>query len=123
MILVDTSALVRSLTGPRDTLPKLEELVVAGERLRLSSHVLYEWRRGPRTPSQLAYQEELFPSEEALPFDAQAALRAADLFGALGRPRRRQIDLAIAAVALCAGAQLWTLNAEDFADVPDLVLI
>lgn len=123
MILVDTSALVRSLTGPRDALPRLEELITAGERLRLTSLALYEWRRGPRTPEELAYQEELFPSEEALPFDSAAALRAADLFRALGRPRRRQFDLAIAATALTTGARLWTLNVEDFADIPELVLV
>lgn len=123
MILVDTSALVRSLTGARDALPRLEELITAGERLRLASLVLYEWRRGPRTPDELAYQEDLFPSDEALPFDSAAALRAADLFRALGRPRQRQIDLAIAATALTAGGQLWTLNADDFADVPELILV
>jgi predicted nucleic acid-binding protein len=123
VILVDTSALVRSLTGPRDALPRLEELVTAGERLRLSSLALYEWRRGPRTPEELAYQEELLPSGEALPFDSAAALRAADLFRTLGRPRRRQIDLAIAATAMTAGARLWTLDAEDFVDIPELFLV
>lgn len=97
--------------------------MTTGERLRLVSLVLYEWRRGPRTPEELAYQEDLFPSEDALPFDSAAAIYAADLFRALGNPRRRQIDLAIAATALTAGAQLWTFNAEDFADVPDLSLV
>ncbi len=122
MILVDTSALIRSLTGSRDALDRMEELVGAGERLRLSTLVLYEWRRGPRTPEELAYQEELLPSAEALPFDASAALLAADLFQALGSPRRRQIDIAIAATTLSAGAQLWTLNVDDFRDIPELDL-
>jgi len=29
----------------------------------------------------------------------------------------------IAATALTAGARLWTLNVEDFADVPELILV
>ena len=123
MIVVDTSALVLSLSGERRQLPKLEDLVTSGERLRLSSLVLYEWLRGPRVPAELAYQEELFPSEEALPFDSATARLAADLYRQLGRPRRRQIDLGIAATALVSNALLWTVNPDDFADVPELELI
>jgi predicted nucleic acid-binding protein len=32
------------------------------------------------------------------------------------------VDLAIAASALTHGARLWTLNAADFRDIPDLEL-
>jgi len=39
------------------------------------------------------------------------------------RPRGREIDLAIASVALTDGAALWTLNRQDFSDNPDLRLI
>jgi predicted nucleic acid-binding protein len=38
------------------------------------------------------------------------------------RARQRQADLAIAACAIEARAALWTLNPEDFKDVPALVL-
>ncbi len=123
MILLDTSAVVLSLTGRRPALARLEELVTAGERLALPALVLYEWLRGPRTALELAVQEELFPSEEAVPFDHRAAALAADLYVRLGRPRRRQIDLAIAATTVAAGARLWTLNPADFADVPGLALL
>lgn len=95
----------------------------AGERIRLPTLVLYEWRRGPRTPEQLALQEDLFPSSGALAFDSEAAIIAADLFVQLGKPRRRQADLAIAATALASGASLWTLNERDFQDVPGIELV
>ncbi len=85
--------------------------------------VLYEWWRGPRTPSELAVQEDLFPSEDCFPFDHHAAQVAADLYRRLERPRSRQFDLAIAATALTVGGRLWTLNPSDFADVPSLELI
>jgi predicted nucleic acid-binding protein len=37
--------------------------------------------------------------------------------------RRTMLNLAIAAVALVDGAALWTLNRQDFSDIPDLRLI
>jgi predicted nucleic acid-binding protein len=52
----------------------------------------------------------------------QAAL-AATLYESVRRPQGREIDLAIAAVALTDGAALWTLNRHDFSDIPDLRLI
>jgi predicted nucleic acid-binding protein len=44
------------------------------------------------------------------------------LYARLGRARGREIDLAIAACALAHGASLWTLNENDFTDIPDLIL-
>jgi tRNA(fMet)-specific endonuclease VapC len=123
LILLDTSALVRSLAGGRSALERMEALVDRGERLRISALVLYEWRRGPRLPEELAAQEALVPSEQVLEFDGDAALLAADLYRTLGRPRRRATDLAIAATALRHEATLWTFNPRDFSDVPGLRLL
>ncbi len=120
MILLDTSALVLSLTADRPEAPTLRAFIERGERLVLPALVLYEWWRGPRNTSELAVQEDLFPSEESVPFDHQAAQVAAELYGRLGRPRARQIDLAIAATAITVGGRLWTLNRSDFEDVPGL---
>jgi predicted nucleic acid-binding protein len=120
---VDTSALVDALTGPRRSLEPLIALAGEGHRLSVSAIVLYEWLRGPRTRAELAVQEDLFPRDRAVPFAAAQAAIAARLYGAVGRPRGREIDLAIAACALHDGATLWTLDPADFRDVPGLALI
>lgn len=123
MILLDTSALVRSLTADRTAAPMLRALIARSERLGLPAIVLFEWWRGPRTASELAVQEELFPSEDSVPFDHRAAAIAAELYLRLNRPRARQFDLAIAATTLSIGGRLWTLNPSDFEDVPGLELV
>jgi predicted nucleic acid-binding protein len=120
---LDTSALIDALTGPRRSLPVLIALAEEGHRLALSSIVLYEWLRGPRTPAELAVQEDLFPGARAVPFGPAHAVISARLYATVKRPRGREIDLAIAACALEDGAALWTLNAADFRDIPSLRLI
>lgn len=120
---VDTSALVDALTGPRRSLDVLIGLAEEGHRLSVSAIVLYEWLRGPRTRHELAVQEDLFPRERAVPFGAEQAVIAARLYGAVSRPRGREIDLAVAACALHDGATLWTLNCADFRDLPGLSLV
>lgn len=123
MIVIDTSALVDSLTGPRRSAHRLRSLIESGERVVLPALALYEWQRGPRLDQELAAQEALFPSESALPFGPVEAARASDLYRHVPRARGREIDLAIAAHALTEGAALWTLNERDFADVPGLELV
>ena len=93
-----------------------------GERILLSTVVLYEWLRGPRQKQELAAQEALFPSASAVGFGPVEAVIAARLYPSLPRPRGREIDLAIAACALAHDAALWTLNSADFRDVPRLRL-
>jgi predicted nucleic acid-binding protein len=122
VIHLDTSVLVDALTGPRRSAPDLRKAIERGERVQVSAIVLYEWLRGPRQPSELADQELLFPRNEAVSFGAEEATVAARLYARVHRARGREIDLAIAACALSYGASLWTLNPDDFADIPDLVL-
>lgn len=122
MIHLDTSLLVDALTGPRRSAGALRKTIERGERVTLSTLVLYEWRRGPRLPEELAAQEALFPNESVVPFGRQEAVLAAELYRAIRRPRGREIDLAIAACALANGAELWTLNPQDFRDVPGLTI-
>ncbi|MFN7942187.1 MAG: type II toxin-antitoxin system VapC family toxin [Thermoanaerobaculia bacterium] len=122
MIVVDTSALVDSLAGPRRSAARMRALLAEGERLVVPALVLYEWWRGPRRESELAAQEALFPRDVALAFGPAEAAVAARLYGAVARPRGRELDLAIAAHAMVLDAVLWTLNPKDFVDLPDLRL-
>jgi predicted nucleic acid-binding protein len=122
VIIVDTSALIDSLTGSKRSAPKLRALIETGERLALPAIVLYEWRRGPRLQPELAAQEALFPSAAALPFGPLEAERASSLYREAPRARGREIDLAIAAHAILEDAALWTLDPKDFEDIPGLRL-
>ncbi|MGQ0680015.1 MAG: type II toxin-antitoxin system VapC family toxin [Actinomycetota bacterium] len=121
-MIVDTSALIDSLTGPRRQAGAMRAFIAAGERLRLPSLVLYEWLRGPRLPEELAAQEALFPSAGVLSFGPEEAAAASRLYHEVRKPRGREVDLAIAAYAVVRGTALWTLNAGDFRDIPGLAL-
>ena len=122
MILLDTSILIDALTGPKRSAPQLRSAIERGERLLLPALVLYEWLRGPRLKSEIEVQEALFPSESTIPFGPTEAITASQLYKSLSRPRGREIDLAIAALAISREADLWTLNQLDFADIPGLRL-
>ena len=123
MIHLDTSALIAALTGPRTEAKLLRHFIADGERLGVSSIVLYEWWRGPRTKDELGVQEALLPSRTAAPFGTAEAALAAEIYVRLGRPRRREIDIAVAACAVTQQAALWTLNPRDFVDMPGLELV
>ncbi len=123
MIHLDTNVLIDALTGPRRSAADLRALIEDGERVSFSSLVLYEWQRGPRRPDELRVQEALFPADAAAPFDARCAALAARLYASVRRPRGREIDLAIAATAIVQDAALWTLNPQDFEDIPGLRLV
>jgi len=122
MILLDTSVLIDALTGSRRSAPALRHAIESGDRIALSALVLYEWQRGPRRQEELAAQEALWPAAAAIAFGPDEAATAAHLYRSIRAPRGREIDLAIAACAICWDAALWTLNVKDFHDVPGLEL-
>jgi predicted nucleic acid-binding protein len=122
VILLDTSVLVEGLGAGGRLREALRNAIASRHRLAVPTLVLYEWLRGPRLPEELAAQEALFPSAQALAFGPGEAARAAELYRSLPRPRGREVDLAIAATALDWRARLWTLNPDDFRDVPGLEL-
>jgi len=119
---LDTSVLVDALTGPRRSAGALEKAIARGHVIATSTLVLYEWLRGPRTPEELEDQESLLPAGATREFGPAEANRAADVYRALRRARGRDMDIAIAACAMTHGARLWTLNPDDFRDLPGLEL-
>lgn len=122
MILLDTSVLVEGLGAGGTMRNALRNAIAARERMALPTLVLYEWLRGPRVPEEVEAQEALFPSSTCLPFGPDETALAADLYGTVSRPRGRELDLAVAAIALVWDATLWTLNPSDFSDIPGLRL-
>jgi predicted nucleic acid-binding protein len=123
MTIIDTSALIDSLSGAKRSAPVLRTLIHNGERILLPTIVLYEWLRGPRLPEEIVAQEALFPRQSAIPFGQAEASEAARMYRIVARPRGRELDLAIAATAIVREAQLWTLDADDFRDIPNLRLL
>jgi predicted nucleic acid-binding protein len=123
LILLDTSVLVGSFTGQQESAPKLLALLDRGERLLVPTLVLYEWLRGPRIAEELELQKRLFPGESAVDFGVQEAAVAAKLYRQVRKARDREIDIAIAACAIAHEAALWTLNRDDFKDIPGLELV
>ena len=119
---LDTSVLVDALTGPRRSFRALERTVAAGHVIGMSALVLYEWRRGPRTAGEIDAQESLWPAVEARAFGSAEAERAAEMYRLAKRPRGRDMDIAIAACAVQHRARLWTLNPNDFRDLPSVEL-
>jgi predicted nucleic acid-binding protein len=123
MTLLETSVLIDSLSGPKRSTKALRAAIERGERILIPSLVLYEWLRGPRLPPEIAAQEALFPIDSAVAFGPREASLSAELYRSLKRPRGREIDLAIAATAIAKDAGLWTLNRNDFRDIPGLRLV
>ena len=76
---MDTSVLIDSLTGFRHSAPALRAMIERGERILLPSLVLCEWLRGPRMPGEIAAQEALFPTDNAIPFGPREAALSAQL--------------------------------------------
>ncbi len=122
MIVLDTSVLVDAITEARPLAGALARVLDSGERMLVPAPVLYEWFRGPRKPRELEVQRLLFPDERAVVFGPAEARVAADLYRVLPRPRGRETDIAIAACALTQEGRLWTVNEQDFRDIPGLSL-
>lgn len=123
LVALDTSALVGSINEARVGWQRLRALVESGEPLKISSLVLYEWLRGPRTQAELDLRLSIFPDDAVLAYTAEDAALSAELYCLLPKARARSVDIGIAACCLRHQARLWTLNRKDFEDIPGLVLL
>lgn len=120
IIHLDTSLLVEATSEPGAA--RLRQAAEMGHILTFSTIVLFEWLRGPRTKEELELQKTMFPESSLAPFGIDAARTAARVYRTVKRPRSREFDIAIAACAIEHEAALWTLNPEDFDDIPGLTL-
>jgi predicted nucleic acid-binding protein len=122
LIVLDTSVLIEALGAGGSMRKEFRRAIASGHRMVVPALVLYEWLRGPRLEAELAVQEAVLPSAGALPFGPDEAGAAAGLYRRLPGARGREIEIAIAACAMSWHASLWTLNPDDFADIPGLRL-
>ncbi len=119
---LDVDFLVKAVSTRGDERLRLLDLVDQDTPVGMSAIAWYEFARGPRTPEQLALASMVIEEDDVVAFDTVLAQTAAETFRRLGSPRRRANDIAIGTTAAAAGAVLWTLNRDDFADVSDLEL-
>jgi toxin FitB len=120
-VLLDTSALIAA-TDPGE----LEGAISAASlaELHFGSLLVTDPDERARRAQRLAAIEATF---EPIPIDSRVAREWGRLAAAVaergGRPRRRVIDLAIAATANVHDVPLLTADTEDFAIIDDLVQI
>lgn len=113
MIHLDTSFLIHALVSGAPAGNQLEQWLLSGEELNISTIALSELLCGPIAPYDRTLIDGLFPLPE--PFLSPDASKAAELFNITGRRSRSLADCQIAAVALRCNARLATTNLSDFA--------
>ena len=118
-VLLDTSVLIAG-EGPGDVESAVS--VVSITELHFGVLVATDADERARRADRLAVIEATF---DPLPVTVEVARAWGRLAAAVaergGKPRRRQIDLAIAATAAVEGVPLVTHNAADFRIIDDLV--
>ena len=119
---LDTDFLTHALAAAGPARQRLIELAESGQAIEMSAVAWYEFSRGPRTPEQLAVARSFFAKDGIIPLSEQLAATAGEVFRRLGSPRRRAADIAIGVTAALRGATLLSLNARDFAGIPDLAV-
>lgn len=118
-VLLDTSVLIGAESGPDD---EAAISVVSLAELHFGVLVAADEEARASRVQRLGVIESHF---DALPFDAAAARECGRLHAVAaqrgGQPRRRALDLAIAATANVHGVPLLTCNGKDFQIIADLV--
>ena len=113
MIHLDTSFLIRSLVRQTPEDRALRSWIKAGTPLAMSAVGWAELLCGPLEEHHFALVRRILA--EIVPFDAEAAALAAQLFNRTGRRRGTLADCMIAATAMRADAPLASSNPADFA--------
>ncbi len=118
-VLLDTSVLIAAERGPGDD---AAISVVSLTELHFGVLVARDDETRALRTGRLGVIEGHF---DALPFDAAAARECGRLHAIVaqrgGQPRRRALDLAIAATANVHGVPLLTYNTKDFQIIADKV--
>jgi len=118
-ILLDTSVLIAAEEGPDDD---VAISVVSLTELHFGVLIARDDDARARRMRRLGAIEAHF---DALPFDAAVARECGRLHAAVakrgGQPRRRSLDLAIAATANVHGVPLLTYNVKDFEIIADML--
>jgi predicted nucleic acid-binding protein len=118
-VLLDTSVLIAAEEGPDD---EAAISVVSLTELHFGVLVARDDDARARRVRRLGAIEAHF---DALPFDAAVARECGRLHAVVakrgGQPRRRSLDLAIAATANVHGVGLLTYNIKDFEIIADML--
>lgn len=113
MIHLDTNLLIALADAEDPHHPRALKLMRANPRAAVSSLVWWEFACGPVSEAGLLLIRKLLPGG-IIPFTEAHSAEAARLFNSVARARRLRFDSLIAATAILAGAELATLNPEDF---------
>lgn len=115
---VDANVLVALVTGDKNSLAPLQARLKKGTPAATSAMGWFEFLCGPpRSPLTIEELEivKLLVGDRIVPIDAPAASLAARIFNQTGRTKGSQGDCLVAATAMVANAELFTLNVADFA--------
>lgn len=119
-VLLDTSVLIGALPPPGEVEAAIS--VVSITELHFGVLAAGDFAERARRAARLGVVEATF---DPLPVSVEVARVWGQLAAAVvhrgGNPRRRQIDLAIAATAKVEGVPLLTHNLDDFRIIDDLV--
>ena len=112
MIQLDTSFLIRSLVPGTPEDGQLRRWLEDRSLLSVSAVVWTEFLCGPLRTREIQLARQVVG--DVLPYGADEAALAAELFNRSGRRRGTLVDCMVAATALCREAPLATANRADF---------
>jgi predicted nucleic acid-binding protein len=113
MIHLDTSILIAMVKVADEHHPAARKLAATPHQFSTSAVAWMEFHSRPVQPTLTMALRGLL-SGGIVPFDDQTAALAGDLYHRVRSSRRTRMDVMIAATAILAGAELATVNPNDF---------